>query len=148
VRYSQKSENSLDLVFFLNGLPIFTAELKNPLTGQNVENAIRQDRFDRDPKEPLFAFGRCLAHFAADPDLVYVTTHLRGPAPAHLRLIPLHILIHKRHRPRHGRVELVRDVVIVAGIRVKLHRFVHGLHFGQELVGIDGRDGRIGGAVM
>ncbi len=78
LRYSTRNEKSLDLVLFLNGLPIFTAELKNPLTGQNVEDAIRQYRRDRDPREPLFAYGRCLAHFAVDPDLVYVTTHLRG----------------------------------------------------------------------
>ena len=64
--------------YCLNGLPIFTAELKNPLTGQDVQDAIRQYRFDRDPKEPLFAFGRCLAHFAVDPDLVYLATHLQG----------------------------------------------------------------------
>ncbi|MGH7206715.1 MAG: type I restriction endonuclease subunit R, partial [Nitrospiraceae bacterium] len=64
---------------FLNGLTIFTAELKNPLTGQTVQDAVRQYRFDRDPKEPVFAFGRCLAHFAVDPDLVYLTTHLQGP---------------------------------------------------------------------
>jgi type I restriction enzyme R subunit len=76
VKYSEKDENSLDLVIFLNGIPIFTAELKNTFTGQNVEDAIRQYKFDRDPREPLFAFGRCLAHFAVDPDLVYVTTHL------------------------------------------------------------------------
>jgi len=62
----------------LNGLPIFTAELKNPLTGQNVESAMRQYKTDRDPREPLFGYGRCLAHFAVDPNLVYVTTHLRG----------------------------------------------------------------------
>src|SRR5437764_4539733 len=79
LRYSEKNNNSLDLVLFLNGLPIFTAELKNPFTGQNVQNAIQQYRFDRDPREPLFAFGRCLAHFAVDPDLVYMTTHLEGP---------------------------------------------------------------------
>ena len=79
LKYSQKSENSLDLVLFLNGIPIFTAELKNPFTGQNVEDAIKQYRFTRDPKEPLFVFGRCLAHFAVDPDLVYMTTHLQGP---------------------------------------------------------------------
>ena len=79
VRYSAGNENSLDLVLFLNGLPIFTVELKNPLTGQTVEDAIRQYRTDRDPREPLFAHGRCLAHFAVDPDLVYVTTHLAGP---------------------------------------------------------------------
>ena len=60
-------------------IPIFTAELKNPLTGQDVEDAIRQYRTDRDPRELLFAYGRCLAHFAVDPDLVYVTTHLVGP---------------------------------------------------------------------
>jgi type I restriction enzyme R subunit len=78
VKYSERSEQSLDLVIFLNGLPVFTAELKNPLTGQTVEEAIKQYRFDRDPKEPLFAFSRCLAHFAMDPDLVYVTTHLQG----------------------------------------------------------------------
>lgn len=57
VRYSEKNENSLDLVLFLNGLPLFTAELKNPLTGQNVQDAMRQYRIDRDPKEPLLAFG-------------------------------------------------------------------------------------------
>src|SRR6266446_5126661 len=78
LRYSERNQNSLDLVLFLNGLPIFTAELKNPFTGQNVENAIQQYRHDRDPHEPLFAFGRCLAHFAVDPDLVYMTSHLEG----------------------------------------------------------------------
>jgi type I restriction enzyme, R subunit len=78
LRYSEKNENSLDLVVFLNGIPIFTAELKNPLNGQDVEDAIRQYKMDRDPREPLFAYGRCLAHFAVDPDLVYVTTHLAG----------------------------------------------------------------------
>lgn len=78
LHYSRKTESSLDLALFLNGLPILTAELKNPLTGQDVQNAIRQYRFDRDPKEPLFAFGRCLAHFAVDPDLVFFSTHLQG----------------------------------------------------------------------
>ena len=66
-----------DLTIFLNGLPIFTAELKNPLTGQSVRNAIEQYKKDRDPREPLLSFRRCLAHFAVDPDLVYMTTHLR-----------------------------------------------------------------------
>ena len=79
VRYSARNEKSLDMVQFLNGIPIFTAELKNPLTGQTVEDAIRQYRTDRDPREPLLAYGRCLAHFAVDPELVYVTTHLAGP---------------------------------------------------------------------
>ncbi len=79
VRYSTKNEKSLDLVLFLNGIPIFTAELKNLLSGQSVEDAIRQYKTDRDPRgEPLLAYGRCLAHFAVDPELVYVTTRLAG----------------------------------------------------------------------
>ena len=78
LHYSEKNEKSLDLTLFLNGLPIFTAELKNPLKGQNVENAVKQYRQDRDPKEPLFNFGVCLAHFALDPENVFMTTHLKG----------------------------------------------------------------------
>jgi type I restriction enzyme R subunit len=72
VRYSE------DLVVFLNGLPLFTAELKNPLNDQDVRDAITQYCRTRDPREPVFALGRCLAHFAVDPFLVYVTTHLKG----------------------------------------------------------------------
>jgi type I restriction enzyme R subunit len=75
----RRPSKSLDLVLFLNGIPIFTAELKNRLNGQDVEDAIRQYKTDRDPREPLLAYGRCLAHFAVDPDLVYVTTRLAAP---------------------------------------------------------------------
>ncbi|MEQ9104889.1 MAG: type I restriction endonuclease [Rhodothermales bacterium] len=79
LHYSIKNKNhSLDLVLFLNGIPLFTAELKNAITGQTVKDAMRQYREDRDPKEPLFAFGRCLGHFAVDTDLAYVTTRLDG----------------------------------------------------------------------
>ena len=79
LRYSTKTEQSVDMALFLNGIPFCTAELKNPLTAQNVEQAILQYRSDRDPREPLFAHRRCLAHFAVDPNWVFVTTHLRGP---------------------------------------------------------------------
>jgi len=78
LRYSEKTAQSVDLVVFLNGIPLFTAELKNPLTGQTVEDAIRQYKTDRDPREPLFVPRRCLAHFAVDPDLVFMTTRLAG----------------------------------------------------------------------
>lgn len=89
VHYSaQHPDRSLDLVLFLNGLPIFTAELKNPFKGQTIEHAIAQYRQDRDPKDPLFLFGRCLGHFAVDPDLVYLTTHLRGEAT---RFLPFNL---------------------------------------------------------
>jgi type I restriction enzyme R subunit len=80
LKYSQKSDSSIDVVLFVNGLPVITAELKNPLKGQSVENAIWQYRNDRDTKEPLLAFRRCLAHFAVDTDLAYMTTRLRGKA--------------------------------------------------------------------
>ncbi|HUX20938.1 MAG TPA: RNA-binding domain-containing protein [Spirochaetia bacterium] len=78
LHYSEKNENSVDLSLFLNGIPIFTAELKNPLTGQNVEDAIWQYMHDRDQREPFLTYGRCLAHFAVDTDLVYVATRLAG----------------------------------------------------------------------
>ncbi len=85
LRYSTKSEKSLDLALFLNGIPIFTAELKNLLNGQDVEDAMRQYKTDRDPREALLAFGRCLGHFAVDPNLVFVTTQLAGPRTRFLR---------------------------------------------------------------
>ncbi|MCQ9131574.1 type I restriction endonuclease subunit R [Streptomyces hilarionis] len=67
----------LDLALFLNGIPVATAELKNPLTGQGVEHAKEQYRTDRDPTELIFT-RRVIANFAVDPDLVFVTTQLRG----------------------------------------------------------------------
>src|SRR5262245_62119411 len=70
VRYSERSDHSLDLVLFLNGLPLFTAELKNPLNSQDVRDAITQYRRTRDPREPVFALGRCVAHFAVDAFLL------------------------------------------------------------------------------
>ncbi|WP_405089344.1 type I restriction endonuclease [Micromonospora sp. NBC_01392] len=75
--YSTSNNNTLDLVLFVNGIPLATAELKNPLTGQTVEDAKEQYRKTRDPKELLFA-RRTLVHFAVDPDLVFVTTKLAG----------------------------------------------------------------------
>ncbi len=77
--YSEKNNNSLDMVISLNGIPIITLELKNPLTGQTWRNAIHQYKHDRDPGELLFQFKkRTLAHFAADPDEIYMTTRLSG----------------------------------------------------------------------
>jgi len=78
LRYSkQDTNNSIDLVLFLNGLPVFTGELKNPLKGQDIEDAIKQYQ-KRNYQEPIFRFGRCLSHFAIDPNEVFMTTHLRG----------------------------------------------------------------------
>jgi len=78
LKFSGDDEKSLDMGIFLNGLPIFTIELKNQISGQNISHAIKQYKDTRDPKQPLFRFKRCLAHFAVDNDLVYVTTELAG----------------------------------------------------------------------
>lgn len=74
--YSSDNANRLDLTIFLNGLPIITCELKNPLSGQTVYNGIRQYQNDRDPKEKIFSFARCMVHFAADTELIFMTTQL------------------------------------------------------------------------
>lgn len=76
--YSTKTQNRLDVTLFINGIPIATLELKNPLSGQTVSHAIRQYQTDRDPREKLFNFARCLVHFAVDTDLVYMTTKLQN----------------------------------------------------------------------
>lgn len=75
---SDKSQPELDLVLFLNGLPLFTAELKNQFTGQSVQDALAQYRRDRPASEALFTLGRCLAHFAVDDREVYLTPQLQG----------------------------------------------------------------------
>lgn len=77
LKYSPDHENRLDLVIFLNGIPVITCELKNPLSGQTVHNGIRQYQNDRDPKEKLFTFARCMVHFAADTEMVYMCTELK-----------------------------------------------------------------------
>lgn len=69
---------SLDVVLFINGLPVATLELKNAWTGQQAYQAREQYRNTRDPHEPLFQFSRCLVHLAVDTDEVYMTTKLDG----------------------------------------------------------------------
>lgn len=77
VYYSDKHTNSLDMVLFLNGLPLVVMELKNPLTNQTVEHAMQQLQTDRDPREQLFKFNeRVAVYFAVDPDEVFMTTKL------------------------------------------------------------------------
>lgn len=79
LRYSRdETRRALDLCMFINGLPIATFELKNSLTKQTVEDAIEQYRRDRDPRERLFGFGRCIVHFAVDDSEVRMCTELKG----------------------------------------------------------------------
>jgi len=79
LRYSRnETALSLDMAVFINGLPIATFELKNKLTKQTVLDAVQQYQRDRDPKELLFQFGRCVVHFAVDDHEVRFCTHLKG----------------------------------------------------------------------
>jgi type I restriction enzyme R subunit len=73
-----ETRRALDLCLFINGLPIATFELKNSLTRQTVDDAVQQYRRDRDPRERLFEFGRCVVHFAVDDSEVRMCTELRG----------------------------------------------------------------------
>ena len=91
VHYSENNEKSIDLVLFVNGIPVATVELKTDFT-QSIEDATKQYRFDRLPKdaktskaEPLLTFKRgALVHFAASTDEVRMTTFLDGPKTVYL----------------------------------------------------------------
>jgi type I restriction enzyme, R subunit len=76
--YEAGATKTLDLCLFVNGIPVATAELKNPLTHQTVEHAKKQYREDRDPANVTLG-RRALVHFAVDPNLVEMTARLEGP---------------------------------------------------------------------
>ena len=79
LHYSLQNENSIDIVLFINGIPVVSMELKCQFTGQNTDNAIKQYKFDRATKDTLFEFkNRVLVHFAVDLSNVYMTTKLEG----------------------------------------------------------------------
>ena len=79
LHYSPANENSVDIVLFLNGIPVVSMELKCQFTGQSVANAMEQYKFDRSGKDPIFTFkNRVLVHFAVDLTQVYMTTRLEG----------------------------------------------------------------------
>jgi type I restriction enzyme R subunit len=81
LRYSRdETQLALDLALFTNGLPVATFELKNSLTKQTVADAVEQYKNDREPRELLFGFGRCLVHFAVDDQEVRFCTELKGNA--------------------------------------------------------------------
>ncbi|MEN6565596.1 MAG: type I restriction endonuclease [Veillonellales bacterium] len=79
LHYSVLNENSIDIVLFLNGIPVVSIELKCQFTGQSAYNAINQYKFDRASKDAIFDFrNRVLVHFAVDLYEVYMTTRLNG----------------------------------------------------------------------
>jgi type I restriction enzyme R subunit len=77
--FETDSHKTVDMALLVNGIPTATAELKNPLTGQNIDHAQRQYRHDRDPNNRTLA-RRAVVHFAVDPSRVSMTTRLAGPA--------------------------------------------------------------------
>lgn len=77
VYFSPRDSKSLDMIVFINGIPVITFELKNELTKQNVHHAIKQYKYDRDPKEELFRLGRLVVNFAVDTEEVWMCTHLK-----------------------------------------------------------------------
>lgn len=85
LKYSDLHGNTLDVTLSLNGIPVATVELKNPMTGQTWRNAVHQYKHDRDAHDLIFRFKqRSLVHFAVDPDEVYMTTRLSGGATVFL----------------------------------------------------------------
>lgn len=82
LRYSiDNPREEIDLVLFVNGIPLVTMELKNPWTGQNARvHGQHQYKTQRDNKQPLLHFARCIVHFAVDTDEAYMTTKLNGNA--------------------------------------------------------------------
>ena len=123
LKYSQKNEKSVDMVLFLNGLPLATMELKNSLTGQTVTDAEKQYRTDRDPREPLFQFKRCLVHFAVGNEKVSMTTHLQGSGT---HFFPFNKGIENPVNPNgHKTAYLWEDILQPDNLMELINNFIH-----------------------
>lgn len=86
--YSRHGRKSVDMMLAINGIPVVAIELKNQLTGQSVEDGVRQWQYDRDCREKVFKFNKgILAYFACDLYNVYMTTRLEGAKQNFFHLI-------------------------------------------------------------
>ncbi len=123
LHYSKKNEKSLDMTLFLNGVPLVTMELKNSLTGQTATDAEKQYRTDRDPREPLFRFKRCLVHFAVGNEKVSMTTHLQGNKT---RFFPFNKDIENPVNPNgHKTAYLWEDILHPDNLLALIDNFIH-----------------------
>ncbi len=123
LRYSLQNGNTLDMVLFLNGLPLVTMELKNSLTGQVFTDAEKQYRTDRDPRETLFQFKRCLVHFAVGNEKVSMTTHLKGQDT---RFFPFNKGIENPVNPNgHKTAYLWEDILQPDNLMELIQNFIH-----------------------
>ena len=123
LHYSERNEKSLDMTLFLNGLPLVTMELKNSLTGQVITDAEKQYRMDRDPREPLFQFKRCLVHFAVSNEKVSMTTRLQG---GKTRFFPFNKGIENPINPNgHKTAYLWEDILQPDNLIELINNFIH-----------------------
>ena len=123
LKYSERNEKSLDMVLFLNGLPLVTMELKNSLTGQVFTDAEKQYRTDRDPREPLFQFKQCLVHFAVGNEKVSMTTRLQGNKT---RFFPFNKDIENPVNPEgHKTAYLWEDILQPNNLMALINDFIH-----------------------
>ncbi|MXY28764.1 type I restriction endonuclease subunit R [Candidatus Poribacteria bacterium] len=123
LHYAQQNEKSLDMVLFLNGLPVVTMELKNSLTGQVVRNAEKQYRTDRNSREPLFKFKQCLVHFAVGNEKVSMTTRLQD---GETRFFPFNRGIENPVNPNgHKTSYLWEDILQRDNLMELINNFIH-----------------------
>ncbi|MCY3550391.1 MAG: type I restriction endonuclease, partial [Candidatus Poribacteria bacterium] len=123
LHYAQQNEKSLDMVLFLNGLPVVTMELKNSLTGQVVRDAEKQYRTDRNSREPLFKFKQCLVHFAVGNEKVSMTTRLQD---GETRFFPFNRGIENPVNPNgHKTAYLWEDILQPDNLMELINNFIH-----------------------
>ncbi len=123
LKYSQRNEKSVDMALFLNGLPLVTMELKNSLTGQTLADAEKQYRADRDRREPLFQFKRCLVHFAVGNEKASMTTQLQGDGT---RFFPFNKGIENPVNPDgHKTAYLWEDILKPNNLMELIDNFIH-----------------------
>ncbi len=123
LKYSKHNENSIDMGIFINGIPIMLLELKNSLTGQNHNDGIKQWKFDRDPKEPLFKFKRNLVYFSVGNEKVSMTTRLSG---SKTRFLPFNKDIENPVNPKGHKTHYLWDDILQPNFVLDLiENFVH-----------------------
>jgi type I restriction enzyme R subunit len=122
LKYSLQNENSVDVVLFINGLPVVTLELKNALTGQKHYHAIQQFIKDRDPKETLFEFQRCIVHFAVGTEKVSMCTKIAGKDSFFL---PFNTALVNENKNGFATAFLWEDVLTKDSLMDLVHNFVN-----------------------
>jgi type I restriction enzyme, R subunit len=123
LKYSRQNENSIDMGIFINGIPIMMLELKNALTGQDHSDGIKQWKYDRDPKEPLFKFKRNLVYFALGNEKAFMTTRLSG---SKTRFLPFNKGVDNPVNPSGHRTHYLWDDILQPNSVLDLiENFVH-----------------------